>query len=520
MEYPKFAKSLLDGFSNGCLEKGFLLILTLIAAFFSFYKLTACDLWYDEAVNFFIAKSLKFPPFLCLPRFYYWVLHFFIKFKENEFFIRLPSAILGTAVVPLFYLLVKKLSIPSTAIVSTLFLTISPLRIWYSQEASVHIFAFFLSVLSTYSFLLFIQKTDFKRALFLFFSNFLAISTSYHSLLLLAMQFLFLVIFRNRFSPKILRYYLFVLLGVFGFYSLHWTLFVNSLRFLKGGFWIGEVNWFNLKYSIENFILGYNGTSLFYNLSFLLFLTSLGLLFWRRKMDLDVAFGIIFGLLPLLIVWVVHRIFIPVYLDRHNMIFMPSIYFLIALSCTILRKKIGRIIFVSVYLFIMGKALFFYEKNSIFVPLKHHIGVHKKRSIRPVVEFIKNRALPEDIIAHTNPVTRLPFGYYWRGKKQYFFVSKLDLYWKRIWGLVPSDDASSQSKDEVVYVETFEDWSRLGNRIWIVAATWARDNQVDENGRCVEDALICKGYRCTLVKKISGVVVKLLERKSCRGSQT
>ncbi len=510
MDCPKFAKD----FPNGFLEKWFLLILILIAAFFSFYKLTAYDLWYDEAVNFFMAKSLRFPPYLCLPRLYYWALHFFIKFKENEYFLRLPSAILGTVVVPLFYLLVKKLSDTSTAIISSLFLTISPLRIWYSQEASVHIFALFLSVLSTYSFLLFIQKANLKRGLFLFFSNLLALSISYHSLLLLVLQFLFLVIFRDRFSPKILKYYLFVLLGVFGFYGLHWILLINSLRFLKGGFWIPEVNWLNLKYSIENFILGYNGTSLLYNISFLLFLTSLGLILWRKKMNLDVVFGVIFGLLPLLMVWVLHRFFIPVYLDRHNMIFMPPIYFLMGLSCTILRKKVRKVIFVSAYLFLMAKALSLYENNSVSTPLEHHIGVYERKNIRPVVEFIKNCALSEDIVAHTNPVTRAPFGYYWREKKQYIFVAKLDPYWRRVWKLTSSHTPFSNLKKRIICVDTFEDWNGLGNRIWIVAATWARDNQVDENGQYVEDALIHKGYKETLVRKINGVIVKLFERKS------
>lgn len=494
------------------LEKRIVLIFTLIATFFSFYKLTAYDLWYDEAVNFFMAKYLKFPSFLCLPHLYYWILHLFIKIRGGEFFIRLPSAIFGTAVVPLFYLLVRRLTDITTAVISTLFFVLSPLRIWYSQEGTIHIFALFASVLSSYSFILLIQRANFKRALFLFIANLLALFASYYLFLLITMQFLFLIIFRKRFHQKTLRYFFLISLGVLTAYSLHWVSLFNSLRFLKGGFWIPEVSWVNLKYSIENFILGYNGTPLFYNIAFLLFIVSLGVLIWKKKIDLDIGFGIIFGLFPLLIIWILHKIFIPVYLDRHNMVFMPPLYLLLGLSCTVLKNKFSKWLLTFGYLFLIGSGLFFYERDLIFTPLDHHLGVYERKNIRPVIEFIKNRSVEGDVVVHTNPVTRVPFRYYWPERPQFFLISKLDPYWDRI-SKILSTDNSLKLSNVVINIGEPKCSKRLGKRIWIVAATWARDGKIDENGEEAMDKLREMGYRCVMVKKINGVVVGLFDKE-------
>ena len=63
------------------------------------------------------------------------VSHFFIRSQDSEFFARLPSMFFGTLGIAAFYLLVRQIASIPTAMLATLFLALSPLHIWYSQEA-------------------------------------------------------------------------------------------------------------------------------------------------------------------------------------------------------------------------------------------------------------------------------------------------------------------------------------------------------------------------------------------------
>src|SRR5262249_59034398 len=75
--------------------------------------------------------------------------HFFLQMHDSDFFFRLPSVLFGIGSLPLCYLLARRLASPAAAVWAVLVLALSPLHIWYSQEARMYAQLLFLSLLST-----------------------------------------------------------------------------------------------------------------------------------------------------------------------------------------------------------------------------------------------------------------------------------------------------------------------------------------------------------------------------------
>lgn len=157
----------------------FLILITLLAAGLRFYDLTYQSLWADEASSIYVAKCVDlgfmraslvdithkkfFHPDrspldlirACArnesaPPAYFISLAIWIKtFGGGEFAFRSLSAVMGTLTVPAFYLLGLRLFRKSgPALLASLFIAVSPMNVYYSQEARGYSFAGFFSVLS------------------------------------------------------------------------------------------------------------------------------------------------------------------------------------------------------------------------------------------------------------------------------------------------------------------------------------------------------------------------------------
>ena len=156
-----------------------LILITLLAAGLRFYDLTYQGLWADEASSIYVAKCVdlgfmraslvdvthkrffhpdRSPRDLIracarnesAPPAYFISLAIWIKmFGSSEFAIRSLSAVLGTLVIPVFFLLGVSLFHKSgPALLASLFVAVSPINVYYSQEARSYSFAAFFSVLA------------------------------------------------------------------------------------------------------------------------------------------------------------------------------------------------------------------------------------------------------------------------------------------------------------------------------------------------------------------------------------
>ncbi len=161
-----------------------LLLILVLAAFLRFYRLDAQSLWADEGNSVSLSgRSLDLITAGAAhdihPPLYYYLLHFWMRvFGNSEFAVRALSALLGTALVYLTYLLGRRLSRPPSippnfggeasgnywlGLVAAFLSAISPFQIYYSQEARMYILLAALSALSVYAFIR-LLKAEASRA--------------------------------------------------------------------------------------------------------------------------------------------------------------------------------------------------------------------------------------------------------------------------------------------------------------------------------------------------------------------
>jgi len=107
----------------------------------AFYRLGAKGLWGDEVWQ--VAWSQQQPLLETFQRFRappdlplsFLLVQLATTFNADPFWVRLPSALLGAATVPLLYLLARPLCGRTTALAAAVLLAVAPYHVWYAQDA-------------------------------------------------------------------------------------------------------------------------------------------------------------------------------------------------------------------------------------------------------------------------------------------------------------------------------------------------------------------------------------------------
>lgn len=125
------------------------------AALVRFWALSAESLWFDESYSVWVARHsvgwhISLSTQRIFPPLYYLCLHFWLALGESEFIVRSLSAGIGLVSVVVIYLLGRQLFDKRVGFLSALLLAVSPLHIWYSQEARMYILVAGLGLCSAY----------------------------------------------------------------------------------------------------------------------------------------------------------------------------------------------------------------------------------------------------------------------------------------------------------------------------------------------------------------------------------
>ncbi len=182
------------------LGKVALLLIVLLAFLLRLYRLDHQSLWYDEGFSVYLARmslgeitartaSDIHPPL------YYYLLHLWLgPFGDSEFVLRFFSLVFGLLTVPLIYALGRRLLGTASGLLAALLLAISPLYLWYSQEARMYTLVTFLCLATSYLLLRGLEEAS-KGALFwgfYAFLNVLAVYSHFYAFFVLAFHMLFL----------------------------------------------------------------------------------------------------------------------------------------------------------------------------------------------------------------------------------------------------------------------------------------------------------------------------------------
>ncbi len=215
--------------------------LTAAGAALRLYGLGSQPLWEDEAQTYWIASQpfSTIPRLLardCSPPLYYLMLHLWMgKDRPSERMLRLPSAVIGVATIPLLALAARRLGRnPWVGLSAGLLLAVSPLHVWHSQEARMYTLLAALALVSAWSLDTWLRG---RHWLPFVFSTALALWTHHFALYLVSAELVWVVLRRppKRWKPALL-------ILVVLYLPVAWLLWFQAVVNQTGG-WIGRPPW-------------------------------------------------------------------------------------------------------------------------------------------------------------------------------------------------------------------------------------------------------------------------------------
>ncbi len=137
---------------------GFVILITLVGGALRVLLLGTKGMWLDETFSVWMASHS--PPELMQwvvridqhPPLYYFLLHVWIALTgETAYDVRLFSALLGAATIPLIYLIGKRLSGVVMGLAAAVFLALSPFHIYFAQETRMYTLLTFNAAVAIYA---------------------------------------------------------------------------------------------------------------------------------------------------------------------------------------------------------------------------------------------------------------------------------------------------------------------------------------------------------------------------------
>ena len=124
-----------------------------LAGWVRLHDLGRLSLWLDEGITtlkmtFSVGELFRYTVVDNVPPLYYIILHALGSWVHSDFSLRLPSALLGVATILVLFHISQLLFNQRTALLASLFLSLSTFHVWFSQEARSYGLYCFLYALS------------------------------------------------------------------------------------------------------------------------------------------------------------------------------------------------------------------------------------------------------------------------------------------------------------------------------------------------------------------------------------
>ena len=382
--------------------------LLLFGLILRLFHLGAWSFWHDEAITVLLAQK-PIPDLIAItaadvhPPLYYLLVKPFLWLGQSETLARLPSALWGAGSVLALYLLGRDLFEPRVGLAGGLIIALSPLQLFYAQEARMYTQLVSLTILS--SWLLF-------RALradgWLWWALFglgvtLASYTAYFAFPVWAAMAAYLL-FVDRRRPQIIKFGL-TMAGVALLYAPWLSVFLSQTRAVSDTYWIAPPNPLILFPTMSAFFTSYTlpslGVAIALAATLLILLISLNdarYAFKDRRDVQSLLWLILWGLIPLLLTFLVSFI-VPIFQLRTVMTAAPAFYLLVAWAISRPpRWRINLLIFLPL-LGMIVLSLFNFYFNPVFA----------KPAWREAAQYVDQHTQPGDIVFHTSPGSYLPF---------------------------------------------------------------------------------------------------------------
>jgi len=505
-----------------------LIPLFLIALLLRIYNLGSHNLWFDEYATFCLQSKFNLFELLRLAQYllggslYYILLKpWVIFFGKTEFALRSLSVLFGVLSILLIYKLGKLCFDKKVGLISAFLLTISPLHIWYAQEARPFAMSTFLSMLTVYFFISAIKNNKLTLWISFIVSSILAVYTNYFC-------FYIPIISAGRFFTKKYRELKHGLLSFCIMIVIVLPLLpilMRQINFTKESFWITKPNLNSIVITFENFNLGYNATAWAYFLVFIFFsfLFILGIRYWCSTKRIELLSLMLFLFVPIIFTYLISQE-IPVYIDRHLMPFSPFYYIIIASGISEAKIYFAKLlIFISILL-TFSLSIFNYYTYQMPVGVFHHQGVYAKKPFSPAADYINKQFQEGDVIGYSE-AEAMPIFYYiqdliYKPIDIFVFLIKSNLgkYWNTIgskYGYIHYITGFALPKLHVVGLgieQSYRNFQKYKfKRIWFITTSWARDGILSPHAMNVRQWLQSH-YSILETKEFEGIYIDLYEK--------
>lgn len=462
----------------------YLFIIILIGLILRIYNLGKFGLWFDES-----AQPFSFLHFKNKPLYFYFtninkplsvpfiiLLKLWMNINSNDFFLRFFSVIWGTLSLIMIYRLGEFIFSKKIGILSALFLCISPLHIYYSQELTYYSLSLFLTLSSGYYFVKILKDPDRISSIMYVFFTLGSIYTHPVNLTFIVTQNLFFYFFYHK-DKRLQKKWKYLQLIIF-FLSLPY-LYSAMFQFLKFSqskefFWIRKPSLKMLVTTFMVFSLGYHVASVLQLIAMVIFLYFLAkaIFYWHKKNE--IFYFILWLLLPPCSIWLISQ-FRPLYLHRLFFFALPPFCLLMSAG-TVKIKKYFEAGLIGFFVLLTISALKNYYENKLpYNYEKKYQAIFSKKDYKQAATYVSENFHDGDLILHICRSSYFPFIYYHQERFPEYGVKlngicKED--WIHSWKNIL--DKKQSGKPKVLEVLAIKDKEELCGykRIWLIHSSW------------------------------------------------
>jgi mannosyltransferase len=431
-----------------------LAVITLLGGFLRFYWIGSQGLWLDEAFSVWMGRQPIGEMLSWLvridqhPPFYYLLLHFWMALGDDASTVRVLSALLGTLVIPVIYLLGRRLADWKVGLLAALILAVSPFHVRFAQEARMYALLALNASLALYALVrlltdpraaelplgqqvveswrswhithcrpaLWTIETDLAWLGYVFFTVatmlthntaiFFPVATNLFvaSLLLVQVSGFRCVqpdTLNLKLETRFLRNWLLAQAGVLLLWSPWLPAFIRQTAGVYREFWLPAPTWGTVVGVVGSFTseflslppLGMAAVSVLFT-----GLVLLGLVYFRRRPAHILLLLMVF-LAPFIGEWLI-SLWRPIFYDRTLIWASLPLYLLLAAGVCQLRR----------WPHVLAVVLMVLAVNTL--SLRQYYGHFEKEQWDDAAAFVAQRAVPDDLILFNATWVQIPFDYY------------------------------------------------------------------------------------------------------------
>jgi len=376
------------------------------------------DLWYDELISnrysaeiFNKTMALRGNTFIlsrssydCHSSFlYYPLVYIYSSLFGGGKSLRILSVFFGILSLLIFYRLSLLFLNLKESLYALLFLALSPIQIWYAQEARGYTVFFFLSTLLLYFYIRALRKNKNSDWVYFTISGIVAFYATYFSILLLAVS-AFPLLFRS--NRRCIRKWFFSIVIIFAASIPLLALLMERLHLL-GGYWLWRPQLNDLLLTFSVFNLGYSVTSLQAGLGLVLFgaLFIYGIHSFYKVEKINMTTMLLFILFPIIFIYAFSIFFTPIYIHRQLLIFSPFYYLFVGKGLQNIKNNICRRTAFVLAIIIIGFSLNNYYSGFITpaheyrrINNEFYAGIHPKKRYGRIVSLLDDEFKKQNLI--------------------------------------------------------------------------------------------------------------------------